>query len=190
MTRIIAGAAGGRRLSVPPNGTRPTTDRVREAVFNLLAARIDFPGLRVLDLFAGSGALGLEALSRGASSAMFVENDRRAADVIARNIATIGLPGAAVRRAAVSSVLALGPDARGPVDLVFADPPYELPAAQVESAIAALQAHGWVRPGTVMVVERPTHGPELTWPPGWEQWPARRYGDTRIELACLLACVE
>lgn len=93
MTRIVAGAAGGRRLAVPPKGTRPTTDRVREALFNVLAARLDFDGLHVLDLYAGSGALGLESLSRGASSVLFVEHDRRAADVIARNIATVGIPG-------------------------------------------------------------------------------------------------
>ena len=97
MTRIVAGAAGGRRLAVPPRGTRPTTDRVREAIFNVLASRLDFDGIRVLDLYAGSGALGLEALSRGAASVMFVESDRRAAEVIARNIDTVGLPGATVR---------------------------------------------------------------------------------------------
>jgi 16S rRNA (guanine(966)-N(2))-methyltransferase RsmD len=180
VTRIVAGTAGGRRLVVPPRGARPTTDRVREALFNMLAARLDFDGLRVLDLFAGSGALGLEALSRGAASALFVESDRRAAEVITRNIATVGLPGAAVRRAAVAAVLA-GPGE--PVDLVFADPPYDVTTSEVDAVLAALDRGGWVAPGAVVVVERPSSAPELTWPTNWTAWPSRRYGDTRIEAA-------
>src|SRR5438067_2074266 len=106
MTRIVAGIAGGRRLRVPPAGTRPTSDRVREALFNMLAARMDFDGVRVLDLYAGSGALGLEALSRGASHALLVESDRKAAAVVRGNIADLGLPGAELRLGAVASVLA------------------------------------------------------------------------------------
>lgn len=180
MTRIIAGSAGGRRLSVP-SSARPTTDRVREALFNVLAARMDFDGLRVLDLYAGSGALGLEALSRGAASVLFVDSDRRAADVITRNIATVGMPGATVRRGPVSAVLAGGAPAA--MDLVLADPPYEVTAAQVESDLSALRDGGWVRPGSVAVVERPMAGPELAWPDGWSPWPVRRYGDTRLEAA-------
>lgn len=179
MTRIVAGAARGRRLVVPPRGTRPTTDRVRESVFNVLAARLDFEDLRVLDLYAGSGALGLEALSRGARSVLFVESDRRAADVIDRNIATVGLTGAVVRRGAVATVLGAG--AGSPVDLVFADPPYEVGNAEVESVLTALQNCGWLADGAVAVVERPANSAPLTWPPGWEVWPERRYGDTRIE---------
>jgi 16S rRNA (guanine(966)-N(2))-methyltransferase RsmD len=179
VTRIVAGAARGRRLVVPPRGTRPTTDRVRESVFNVLAARLDFDGLRVLDLYAGSGALGLEALSRGARSVMFIESDRRAADVIDRNIATVGLSGATVRRGAVATVLAAG--AGAPVDLVFADPPYEVGNGDVESVLAALESRGWLAEDAVAVVERATSSPPLTWPLGWEVWPERRYGDTRIE---------
>ena len=166
---------------MPPKGTRPTTDRVRESVFNVLAARLDFDGIAVVDLYAGSGALGLEALSRGAGSVLFVEQDRRAADVISANIAAVGLPGARVRRGSVAAVLAAGPGA--PVDLVFADPPYELPAAEVESMLALLESAGWVSAGSVVVVERPAAGPSLSWPPGWQAWPQRRYGDTRIEAA-------
>ena len=180
MTRIVGGVAGGRHLIVPPRGTRPTTDRVRESVFNVLAARMDFAGLRVLDLYAGSGALGLEALSRGAVSVLFVENDRRAADVITRNIATVGLPGATVRRAPVASVLAGSPT---PMDLVFADPPYEVSATEVESALERLGDHGWLAEDAVIIVERSAMSPSLTWPAGWEVWPERRYGDTRIEAA-------
>ncbi len=180
MTRIVAGVAGGRRLSVPPRGARPTTDRVREALFNVLAARLDFDGLRVLDLSAGSGALGLEALSRGAASAVFIESDRRAAEVIAGNIATVGLPGATVRRGTVATVLAAG---GAPVDLVFADPPYDVATPEVEAVLAALDRGGWLAPGAVVVVERPVQAAELTWPSGWTARPARRYGDTRIEAA-------
>ncbi len=177
MTRIIAGAAGGRRLAVPSTA-RPTTDRVREALFSMLAARRDFDGLHVLDLYAGSGALGLEALSRGAASVQFIESDRRAAEVIARNIATVGLPGAVVRRGSVTTVLA---GAGGPMDLVFADPPYDVSTPEVEAVLGELQR--WMAPDGVVIVERPRNAPPLTWPAGWTAWPQRRYGDTRIEAA-------
>ncbi|MEE6140050.1 16S rRNA (guanine(966)-N(2))-methyltransferase RsmD [Mycobacterium sp. 050128] len=181
MTRIIGGAAGGRRLAVPPRGTRPTTDRVRESLFNIVTARLDLTGLAVLDLYAGSGALGLEALSRGAASALFVESDQRTAAVIARNIDTLGLPGASLRRGPVSAVLAGG--AASPVDLVLADPPYDVETAEVQAVLAALSAHGWVRAATVAVVERAAASAPLTWPDGWTPWPERIYGDTRLELA-------
>ena len=180
MTRIVGGVAGGRHLVVPPRGTRPTTDRVRESVFNVLAARMDFEGLRVLDLYAGSGALGLESLSRGADSVLFVENDRRAADVITRNIATVGLPGATLRRGTVASVLS---GSGTPMDLVFADPPYDVPAATIEDMLTSLQRNGWLAPGAVVVVERAASSPPLSWTGDWEVWPERRYGDTRIETA-------
>ncbi len=180
MTRIIAGTARGRRLAVPANA-RPTTDRVREALFNVLAARIDLDGLRVLDLYAGSGALGLEALSRGAASALLVDNDRRAAEIMARNISAVGLPGASVRRGPVAAVLAAG--APDPVDLVLADPPYDLTPGEVEDMVAALLRNGWVYSGAVIVIERPVSAPESVWPTDWRVWPVRRYGDTRLEAA-------
>jgi 16S rRNA (guanine(966)-N(2))-methyltransferase RsmD len=170
VTRIVAGVAGGRRLAVPPRGTRPTTDRVREALFNVLAVRLDFDGLRVLDLYAGSGALGLEALSRGAASVVFVDSDRRAAEVIGRNIETVGLPGATVRRGTVATVLAAA--APAPVDLVLADPPYDVGADEVDQILADLGRHGWVSAGSVVVVERPAPSPPLTWPDTWVPWPA------------------
>lgn len=172
--------AGGRRLTVPPRGTRPTTDRVRESLFNILTARRGLIGLSVLDLYAGSGALGLEALSRGSATALFVESDQRAAAVIARNIEALGLPGATLRRGAVAAVVATG--ATTPVDLVLADPPYDVAAAEVEAVLSGLSAHGWLRQGTVAVVERSPSGPPLTWPAGWAAWPERVYGDTRLEL--------
>lgn len=162
-------------------GTRPTTDRVRESLFNVLASRIDFAGTAVLDLYAGSGALGLEALSRGAESATFVDADARAARVIADNVATLGAKGATVRRGTVAAVVAAG--ARRPVDVVFADPPYDVGAAEIASVIAALSEGGWTAAGTVVVVERAASGPPLDWPKGWRVWPSRTYGDTRLELA-------
>lgn len=154
---------------------------MREALFNVLQARLDFAGLSVLDLYAGSGALGLEALSRGAAAAIFVESDHRAAAVIADNIGALGFTGATVRRGTVAAVLA-GGGAR-PVDLVFADPPYALGADDVDAVLLALSVHGWVGPGTVAVVERAASSPQVQWPDGWQPWRARRYGDTRLELA-------
>lgn len=164
-----------------PRGTRPTTDRVRESLFNILAARLDLTGLSVLDLYAGSGALGLEALSRGAASALFVESDRRTAAVLARNIETVGLPGATLHRSTVASAVAA--DADHPVDLVLADPPYDVDTAEIESVLATLTAHGWAGPGTVAAVERAATSSPLTWPARWLAWPHRIYGDTRLELA-------
>lgn len=181
LTRIIAGIAGGRRIAGPPRGTRPTTDRVREALFNVVTARRNLAGLSVLDLYAGSGALGLEALSRGAASALFVESDPRSAAVITRNIAALGLSGATVRRGTVTAIVSA--DAQAPVDLVLADPPYGVEAVEIESVLAALVTHRWARAGTVAVVERATSSAPLDWPAGWRPWKPRRYGDTRLELA-------
>jgi 16S rRNA (guanine966-N2)-methyltransferase len=181
LTRIIGGVAGGRRIAVPARGTRPTTDRVREALFNIVTARRDLTGLAVLDLYAGSGALGLEALSRGAASVLFVEFNQRTAAVIARNIQTLGLAGATVRRGAVSAVLAQENSVR--VDLVLADPPYDIGTADIDAALADLTTHGWAREGTIAVVERAVGSASLTWPPGWDPWESRVYGDTRLELA-------
>lgn len=154
---------------------------MREALFNVLTARRDLDGLAVLDLYAGSGALGLEALSRGAGSALFVESDRQNAALIERNAAALGLGSATVRRGSVVAVVAAG--AQGPVDLVLADPPYDLGTVEIESVLAGLIAHGWVRTGTVAVVERAAGGARLCWPAGWQPWEPRRYGDTRLELA-------
>ena len=168
---------------MPRTGTRPTTDRVRESLFNVLTASVELTGASVLDLYAGSGALGLEALSRGAASVLFVESDQRAAAVIAQNIEALGAEGATLRRETVAAVLAAGSDR--PVDLVLADPPYDVDAAEVGSMLAVLAACGWVAPGSVVVVERRTSSPPLTWPEVWSAWPERRYGDTRLEMAQL-----
>lgn len=155
---------------------------MREALFNVLDARLDVDGIVVLDLYAGSGALGLEAISRGASRAVFVEQDQRAARTISGNIAELGVGAATeVRRAPVATVVAGGVDR--PVDLVLADPPYDLPDSEVEELLAALDARGWTREGTIAVIERRASGRELSWPSGWSPWPSRRYGDTRLDIA-------
>lgn len=165
---------------MPPRGTRPTSDRVRESLFNVLAARRELAGIAVLDLYAGSGALGLEALSRGARAVLLVESDARAAAVIGRNIAAVGLPGATVRRAPAAAVVAAG--AAAPVDLVLVDPPYDVAGPELTALLAGLSAGGWAGPGTLAVVERAAASAELDWPEPWSAWPSRRYGDTRLEL--------
>ncbi|WP_280489376.1 16S rRNA (guanine(966)-N(2))-methyltransferase RsmD [Nocardia carnea] len=181
MTRIVAGTAGGRRLRVPPAGTRPTSDRVREALFSSIEARMDLDGIRVLDLYAGSGALGLEALSRGAGSALLVESDRRAAAVLRGNISDLGLRTAQVRVGAVAQVLAQA--GAGDFDLVFADPPYDLPTPAVEGDIGELAAHGWLAEEALLLVERSVRSAEIAWPAGFAGRAPKRYGETRIESA-------
>ncbi|MEU6581234.1 16S rRNA (guanine(966)-N(2))-methyltransferase RsmD [Nocardia sp. NPDC046763] len=181
MTRIVAGTAGGRHLRVPPAGTRPTSDRVREALFSLLHARMDFDGLHVLDLYAGSGALALEALSRGASHALLIEADRKAAAIIRGNIGDLGLPGAELRQNSVTSVLSGAPPER--YDLVFSDPPYDLDVADVQADLRALVDNGWLHEGALLVVERSTRSPEVSWPDGYAPLKSRTYGETRIDLA-------
>jgi 16S rRNA (guanine(966)-N(2))-methyltransferase RsmD len=147
----------------------------------VLAARRRLEGVAVLDLYAGSGALGLEALSRGAARATFVECSPRAAAVIDRNIESLEFTGATVLVRPVAAVLAGG--VGDPVDLVLADPPYDMPVHDVNAMLAALQAGGWTTDNTVVAVERRASSPALTWPHGWNIWPQRRYGDTRLEIA-------
>jgi 16S rRNA (guanine966-N2)-methyltransferase len=175
VTRIVAGHAKGRRLAVPAQGTRPTSERAREALFNSLAALMSVDGARVLDLFAGSGAVGLEALSRGARAAVLVESDRAACVVLRRNVATVDLPGAEVRQRSAAAYLSGGADE--PFDLVFADPPYAFADEPLAVLLAALAHPGWLAPDAVVVVERPARGPDLVWPPDVEQITKRRYGE-------------
>ncbi|WP_420879683.1 16S rRNA (guanine(966)-N(2))-methyltransferase RsmD [Rhodococcus sp. (in: high G+C Gram-positive bacteria)] len=181
MTRIVAGRAGGRRLKVPASGTRPTSERVREALFSSLDSRIDLEGAAVLDLYAGSGALGLEALSRGAAHVLLVESDTKAAAVVKQNVAAVGLPGAVVRTASVAAVV--GGAAEREFDIVLADPPYAVTEEAVTAALTDLVAHGWVGEGSVVVVERSSRSPETTWPDGMRPERVKRYGETRIEVA-------
>jgi 16S rRNA (guanine966-N2)-methyltransferase len=133
-------------------------------------------GARVLDLYAGSGAVGLEALSRGAEHVLLVEHSARARNVIKENIEAIGLPGAVLSTGTVERVLARGPDG-GRYDVVFADPPYALPQAGVSRVLALLTEHGWLTPGALVIVERATRSGPLSWPEGFVPDKARRYGE-------------
>lgn len=180
MTRIIAGTAGGRELRTPPGrGTRPTSDRVREAVFSALESRDALAGARVMDLYAGSGALGLEAASRGASEAVLVESDRQAAAVIRENAARLGLR-ATVLPMSVHSALA-GPPRES--DLVFIDPPYDLSEEALAGDLAALVTRGWLSEDALVVVERSKRSAEPTWPEGLEPERQKKYGETVIWYA-------
>lgn len=180
MTRIIAGAAKGRRLSVPPDVTRPTSDRVREALFSALDSALGaWAGVRVLDLYAGSGALGLEAASRGAAHVTLVERDRRALATLRANVDAVALPGVVVRAGDVVRVVAV--PAPEPYDLVLADPPYDLEATEVEQVLARL-VDGWLVPGARVVVERDRRR-GFSWPTGYRPEPERRYGDTVLAAA-------
>jgi 16S rRNA (guanine966-N2)-methyltransferase len=179
--RVIAGAAGGRRLAVPPRGTRPTSDRVREALFAALEHDPGLRGANVLDVCAGSGALGLEALSRGAAHALFVESDRRAAAVLRRNVAAVALPGAEVRVGSAATVLG-GPAPRA-YDLVLLDPPYELPDRDVAGWLAGAAAQGWFTEDVVVVVERSVRSGAFPWPAPLRESRERRYGETVLHIA-------
>ena len=178
MARVIAGAAGGRRLAVPDGrGTRPTSDRAREGLFATIVSMTgSLAGARVLDLYAGSGAVGLEALSRGAEHVLLVESGPRAGRVIRDNIEAIGLAGAEVVTGRVERVLARGPDC-GRYDVVFADPPYALAADEVSGMLVALADRGWLAPGALVIVERATRSGPVNWPAGFAADRARRYGE-------------
>ena len=175
MTRIVSGAAGGRRLKVPPSGVRPTGDRAREGLFNSLGTLVDLDGAAVLDLYAGSGALGLEALSRGADPVVFVESGPRVLPVLRANLAAVGLPGGRVVAGSVPTVVAGPPPAR--FDVVLADPPYATPADEVQDVLRGLVAGGWLAPGAVVVVERSSREQPWEWPTPLSGLRDRRYGE-------------
>ncbi|MGH3152320.1 MAG: 16S rRNA (guanine(966)-N(2))-methyltransferase RsmD [Streptosporangiaceae bacterium] len=181
MARVIAGEAGGRRLAVPAGrDTRPTSDRAREGLFGTVTSIMGpLTGARVLDLYAGSGAVGLEALSRGARHVLLVESGDRASRVIRQNIEAIGLPGAELAADRVDRVLARGPSG-GRYDLVFADPPYALAGDEVAAMLAALADRAWLAPGALVIVERATRSGPLSWPDGIAADRARRYGEATI----------
>jgi 16S rRNA (guanine966-N2)-methyltransferase len=182
VTRIISGRAGGLHLATPPgSGTRPTSDRVREALFSRLEHLEVLEGARVVDLYAGSGALGLEAASRGARSVILVESDRRAAKVTRANVASLGIPGVVVQQVTVRQSLAAPPPE--PQTLVFLDPPYDLSEDDLAGDLQALVRHRWLATGALVVVERSSRSPEPMWPDGLAAEGERRYGETRIWFA-------
>jgi 16S rRNA (guanine966-N2)-methyltransferase len=180
VTRIIGGTAGGRRLLTPAGDrTRPTSDRTREALFSALESLLgSWPGVRVLDLYAGSGAVGLEALSRGAAAAVAVEHDRRTAGLARRNAATLELP-LRVEARTTSAFLAGPPE---PFDLVFLDPPYHLAQDALQRDLQALGG-GWLQDGGLVVVERSSRSRLGGWPEGYEPLRERRYGETVLAYA-------
>ena len=186
---MIAGEAGGRRLAVPDGrDTRPTSDRAREGLFASIVSMVgSLAGARVLDLYAGSGAVGLEALSRGAEHVLLVESGARAGRVIRANIVAIGLPGAEMVTDRVERVLARGPApsaaGSGRYDIVFADPPYALAGQEVSTMLTELADQGWLAPGALVIVERATRSGPLSWPPGFEPDRARRYGEATFWYA-------
>ncbi len=180
MTRIIGGAAGGRRISTPRGqDTRPTSDRVREALFSAVESWCgSLSGLRFLDLYAGSGAVGLEAWSRGAGVVTMVESDRRTAKLIGDNARVLGFAKADVVCAPVAHALALPPAA--PYDVVFSDPPYLADEETVSQDLKLLDTQGWLVPGAMVVVERSSRSPEPAWPDGFTDTRQRRYGETSL----------
>lgn len=178
MTRVIAGTAGGRRLAVPPgNATRPTSDRAREGLFSTWEALLGtLEGVRIADLYAGSGAVGLEALSRGGVHALLVEADQKAVRTIRDNVRALGLPGAEVRAAKAEQVVTT-PAPTDPYDIVFLDPPYAVTDDDLREILLTLRSQGWLAEDALATVERSTRGGEFKWPKGFEPLRARRYGE-------------
>ena len=179
MSRIIGGSAGGRRLKVPPGErTRPTSDRVREALFSALESALgSLHGRSFLDLYSGSGAIALEAASRGAGPVIAVESDRRAAAVVADNVATTGL-GVRVVTSPVERFAARAADVA--YDVVIADPPYPLANDDLVAVLASLTTNGWLAAGATLVVERSARTPEPEWPGGLARDRRKDYGETTL----------
>lgn len=195
VSRIIAGSARGRRIGVPAGDrTRPTTDRVREALFSALTAYLGgadagadaaLAGTGFLDLYAGSGAVGLEAASRGAAPVVLVESERRVADVCRRNAAATGL--AALVRCAKVETFVAGPPPGAAFDVIWLDPPYETDSATLDRVVGALVEGGWLDAAGLIVLERSSRSAPPRWPhPLGESW-SRRYGETTLYFACFSA---
>lgn len=183
MTRIISGIARGRKIKVPPAGTRPTSDRAREGLFSSLQVRFGFEGERVLDLFAGSGALGLEAASRGAAEVTLVDFNHRTSEIINANAKVVGHPSTHVVEAKASTYLQTAPENH--FTMVFADPPYELTDEATDELVAALPRV--LAEDAVVIIERPSDAREVTWPEGFEptdqKLKKRTYGIARFDMA-------
>lgn len=182
--RIIAGRARGQRLSVPPGrGTRPSSDRMREGLFSALsAAEGSLTGCRFLDLYAGSGAVGIEAWSRGADHVLAVEQDQRAIRVIRRNAKNVGAAVAVAVRACTVDRLATTKPTGAPYDIVFADPPYEVAARHVADVLSALHSRGWFGADALVVVERASRK-GFTWPDWASPEKSRSYGEATLWYA-------
>jgi 16S rRNA (guanine966-N2)-methyltransferase len=179
VARVIAGEAGGRRLTVPDGReTRPTSDRAREGLFATVASIVGpLTGTRVLDLYAGSGAVGLEALSRGAEHVLLVESGARASAVIRQNIETLGLPGVTLIADRVERVLAHERPADERYDVAFADPPYAMADAEISRVLSLLADEGWLARDALVIVERATRSGPVRWPDGFVPDRARKYGE-------------
>lgn len=182
MTRIVSGFAGSLTLRVPKNGTRPTSDRVREAIFSALDARDAITGLRVLDLYAGSGALGLEAASRGARVVTLVEKNQQAAALCRANASAVAK---AAPRSSAPQITVSGQSVQGFLestsagfDLVFIDPPYELSAEELAENLRALAP--LLHEEAIVMIERSSRSPEPEWPSGLELDRRKDYGDTTL----------
>jgi 16S rRNA (guanine966-N2)-methyltransferase len=180
---VIAGDARGRRLVAPEGGAvRPTKDMVREAQFSALDARAAIVDAHVLDLYAGSGALGIEALSRGAETATFVERDRNALRAIRTNLQTLGYEARSKVVSLDAGRFAEGPPPPdAPFDLVLADPPYDTSDEDVTALLAALMAPGWLAADAIVSVERPVRHPVVA-PEGCTNGWERKFGDTLLTL--------
>jgi len=177
MTRVVAGSYGGRRLAVPPSQTRPTSEKVREALGSALNALDAITGVSVLDLYAGSGAVAIELLSRGAERAVLVEQNKQAAGIARKNLASVDGSGEVVTSSVISFV---GAPASQQFDVVFIDPPYDLPTADVQAVLASLATNNWLAPDAVVVVERRHRDGAIEWPPGIRSYRNKRYGDTTL----------
>lgn len=176
MTRIVGGSARGRRLTVPAGrSTRPTSDRAREGLFNTLATLVDLQGARIADLYAGSGAVGLEALSRGAAHALLVDSDPAAGRALRANVEALGLPGAEIMVTPVERVV--DAIAGNPFRVVFLDPPYSFADEALTGVLDRLSDRGWIATDGVCVVERSSRQPSFTWPDSMIASRHRRYGE-------------
>jgi 16S rRNA (guanine966-N2)-methyltransferase len=179
--RVIGGIAKGRRLRATRSpDMRPTTDMARQTIFDILSTTVR--DTRVLDLCAGAGTLGIEALSRGAREAVFVENDREACSIILNNLEATGLRSSAhIRRADVSRFLSRS--SQTPFDLVFLDPPYSRGLGFVSRILGKIAAGDWIRQGGTVVVE--AQEGQIEWPPGFRETRTRRFGRTRVSMAVI-----
>lgn len=186
--RVVAGILRGRNIEAPKGmATRPTSDRVREAIFSALVSRYGLDAdTRVGDLFAGSGALGIEALSRGAGSAVFVESDRSARVVLSRNLTSLDLTSRATVDARDTFRAGASLAGRAPFALLFLDPPYRIEAARIRELLAGLAAGGALMEGGVVVYEHRTGG-SFEWPAGFESDGERTYGETTVSYGVYTA---